>query len=133
MIINPISDELNAECERIQRALEAAQKEVERLAGEAPRACATYKEKFAIGMIGLVDDSKYKTVQLKEAKAQAECAKEYLDYKLKESLLDAAKQALYTWRAELSAWQTRCGNLKAESEATRVNTGAAQPRWSEGF
>lgn len=128
----PASEEMNAECERIQRMLEAAQKELERLASVSARAIATYKQKYACSMVGLVDDGKYKTVQMKEAKAQTECAVEYLDYKLNEALFEAAKQAVYTWRAELSAWQSRCGNLKAEREVATVGAPATsqRPTWS---
>lgn len=121
----PVATELNHECDRITRALEYAQQEVDRLSREAPEACARFKENFNVKIIKLLDDPKYKTDKLREAKAQADCAKDYLDYKLKESLLEAARSAVWTYRAQLTAWQTKCGNVKAENEVSR----APQPQW----
>lgn len=125
----PLTDELNAECERIQKALEQSQKDVERLSREAPTANSVFKDKFNIRLIQLLDEPKFKTDKLREAKAHIDCAKEYLDYKLKESLLEAAKSAVYVYKALLNAWQTKCGNLKAEKEVSNVGAPGPHSGW----
>lgn len=110
-------EELNDEIDFRSRLIDEAQADLEKRSDEWARADDAYRTKKSIVFLGAEG-----TVDARKAVVDRDCAKERLAAHIAEALKDAAHENVRNKRAQLSAVQTKCANVKAEAQVTMLPT-----------
>ena len=116
-------EQLNDELDRIIILMDEAQESLERYSTEWAEKENAYRRRKALTYLNATG-----TVDERKSIVDRECEKERLAAHVAEAMMRASMENVRNKRAQLSAWQTKAGNVRAEMDEAR----GPQPRWNQG-